>query len=163
MRNTTLDDVDDMLAIGRIQETAYWAGMEPWKNRSDADYCIFAATAFDDFSELGIIEKETGRFVGIIDVTTDSDANGLTATLGYFLAPDVARRGYMSEAVSAVCKCLFETFEVDRVMCKIRPDNIPSRGVAIKCGFVQNPCQTHWELNHYGKPLDEFILTKPQS
>ena len=49
-----------------------------------------------------------------------------------------------------------------RIHREIRKDNLPSRKVASKCGFVQDPEQTRWQINYYGKPLDRFILARSE-
>jgi len=160
LRSTTFEDAPALFSIGRREETAYWAGMEPWKSVEDAREAISWPLFLDDVLEFGIVEKQSGRLVGMIDADIETEDGTTTATLGYILSPDVTRRGYMSEGVGAVCRCLFDSFGVDRIKCEIRPDNIPSRGVARKCGFVQNPHQKFWRINYYGKPLDEFFLEK---
>ncbi len=43
-------------------------------------------------------------------------------------------------------------------MCEIRPDNLPSRRVVERCGFVRDAEQKHWRLNYYDKPLEEYYL-----
>lgn len=78
--------------------------------------------------------------------------------VGYILSPEYQGNGYMTEALKAVCKSYFEATSQDRIMCQIRRDNLPSRRVAEKCGFVQDPDQKEWALNYYHKPLDDFYL-----
>ena len=109
----------------------------------------------------GITVKGENRVIGLVGVNKNADwSNNWTTELGYFLSKEYRGHGYMPEAVSAICNEMFDTDGAERVMLEIRKDNIPSREVARKCGFSQNENQTHWRLNLYGKPLDEFILER---
>lgn len=148
-------DVDDLYAIGSDEQTAYWAGMDKYGNKEDAMDEILYLEGY------GITVKGEDKVIGIVCVNDFADRwNSWTASLGYFLSRECRGQGYMPEAVSAICSVMFESEGARRVMLKIRKDNIPSRAVARKCGFIQNAQQTRWRLNLYGKPLDEFILEK---
>lgn len=161
LRAMTYDDAADVLAFAGDHDTAYWAGMEPLDDLADARAMIDLGNCIPDEPQYAITLKDTGKVIGAIEISHSEDIHdNIHPTLGYILSPEVTRRGYMSEAVNAVCDDLFRNHRVDRIMCEIRKDNIPSRGVALKCGFVQNAYQNRWRLNHYGKPLDEFFLDR---
>ena len=55
--------------------------------------------------------------------------------LGYAMSKDYRRQGYMTEAVKVVCNHLFQNETIKRVTLEILPENLPSLGVARKCGF----------------------------
>lgn len=159
LRPMTNADAADLLSLGGDAATAYWAGMEPLKDIKDAEEMIYWGNVFADEPQYAITEKGADKVVGVISASYGWDMAGEPElALGYLLSPEVTRRGYMTEAVKAVCGDIFENTRWNKVMLEIRPDNIPSRGVAAKCGFVQNAAQREWRLNHYGKPLDEFFL-----
>lgn len=161
LRAMTYDDAADVLAFAGDHDTAYWAGMEPLEDLADARAMIDLGNCIPDEPQYAITLKDSGKVIGVIEVYSHYDVWGrYCPKLGYLLSPDQTRHGYMSETVSAVCKDLFENDGADSIVCEIRKDNIPSRRVALKCGFMQNPYQRHWRINYYGKPLDEFILDR---
>lgn len=57
--------------------------------------------------------------------------------LGWILAPAFWRQGLMTEAARAVLRHCFTDLDTHRVEAIIEPDNIASRGLAAKLGFVQ--------------------------
>lgn len=155
LRPVSETDAEDLYAIGSDEQTAYWAGMYIYEDLDDVKTEIWCMDGY------GITVKGEDKIIGVVGVNESADwSNNWTAQLGYFLSKDCRGHGYMPEAVTAICNELFETDCTERVMLEIRKDNIPSRKVARKCGFTQNENQTHWRLNLYGKPLDEFILER---
>ena len=58
-----------------------------------------------------------------------------SANLGYWLRTDLAGRGLMTEAASAVVEFAFGQIELHRLEVQASPDNLPSRRVAQKLGF----------------------------
>lgn len=155
LRPVSETDAEDIYAIGADEQTAYWAGMYKYDDLDDAMCEIWCLDGY------GITVKGENRVIGLVGVNKNADwSNNWTTELGYFLSKEYRGHGYMPEAVSAICNEMFDTDGAERVMLEIRKDNIPSRAVARKCGFSQNENQTHWRLNLYGKPLDEFILEK---
>lgn len=57
--------------------------------------------------------------------------------LGYKLDKDHLRQGLMSEAVQECVRIAFEELGLHRIEANIMPRNLPSLGVAEKCGFVR--------------------------
>jgi ribosomal-protein-alanine N-acetyltransferase len=58
-------------------------------------------------------------------------------TLGYWMGRDFAGQGYMSEAVGVVLPFVFETLGLHRIHAAFLPNNIASRRVLEKNGFVE--------------------------
>jgi ribosomal-protein-serine acetyltransferase len=58
-----------------------------------------------------------------------------SATVGYWLRSDLAGRGLMTEAVSAVVDFAFETVGLHRLELHAAPENVGSTRVAEKIGF----------------------------
>lgn len=57
--------------------------------------------------------------------------------LGYKLDKDHLRQGLMIEAVQECVRIAFEELGLHRIEANIMPRNLPSLGVAEKCGFVR--------------------------
>lgn len=60
----------------------------------------------------------------------------LSCFMGYKIDQGYQSRGYMTEAVKAVCAFAFNALGLHRIECNIMPQNEASLRVAEKCGFV---------------------------
>ena len=61
----------------------------------------------------------------------------LSCFLGYKLDEEHQSRGYMTQAVRAVCRFAFDTLKLHRIEANIMPRNMASRRVLFKCGFTE--------------------------
>ena len=57
--------------------------------------------------------------------------------LGWILAPSYWRQGLMTEAAEAVLRHCFTAMDTHRVEALIEPENVASRALAVKLGFVE--------------------------
>lgn len=57
--------------------------------------------------------------------------------LGYKLSFDLVNRGYMTEAVKAVCRFAFDSLLLHRIEGNVMPENKASAAVLLKCGFFE--------------------------
>jgi RimJ/RimL family protein N-acetyltransferase len=78
--------------------------------------------------------EHDGQLVG--DVAVELNAEGLTATVGYTVAPAHQGRGLATEAVGAVVARLFDELAVQRVQASLDPRNDASARVVERLGFV---------------------------
>lgn len=87
-------------------------------------------------------------------------------SIGYFV--DVAHegRGYVTEAVNAVVRTLFESFNAQRLRIETDDTNVRSISVAERCGFIQeghirenkkNPDRTYSGTLYFGLLKREFL------
>jgi RimJ/RimL family protein N-acetyltransferase len=60
-------------------------------------------------------------------------------TVGYWIAPEARGRGLATAATTAVSAWAFATLGSSRIALHAEPDNIASRRVAEKCGFLRVP------------------------
>lgn len=63
--------------------------------------------------------------------------NHFKAEIGYELAPEFWRKGYVTEAVEKVTAFGFEHFELNRILAFVVPGNTDSRRVLEKVGFTE--------------------------
>jgi RimJ/RimL family protein N-acetyltransferase len=68
--------------------------------------------------------------------------------VGYLIHQPYWRQGLASEAAGAVRDFAFETLRKPRVISLIRPDNVPSQGVARKLGMTLWKTSLHADLEH---------------
>lgn len=80
-----------------------------------------------------IINSSISRVIGSISLTFNKDNS---ATIGYILNENYWNKGYMSEAISAICKVAFSYYKVDCLYAKYIKDNIASEKVLNNNGFT---------------------------
>ncbi|MCX8529698.1 MAG: GNAT family protein [Rhodoluna sp.] len=81
-----------------------------------------------------VIEVD-GEIVGQLNVSNMLYGSVSSATIGYWVAPEVAGRGVTPTAVALVSDYLFNTAGLHRVEIDIRPENQASLRVVEKLGF----------------------------
>lgn len=87
-----------------------------------------------DFYQWLIVPKDLGEPIGTISVVRLQDEKG-EAEIGYCIGKNWWHRGFVSEALSAVMKYLFEEVGFHRVTATHDPRNPNSGGVMRKCGM----------------------------
>lgn len=81
------------------------------------------------------------------------------AEIGYMLHPDHWRKGYLTEAISAVMQFGFEVMKLHSIEGQVDPRNLASRGLLEKNGFVQ---EAYFKENYHfrGQFYDTVLYTK---
>ena len=79
--------------------------------------------------------RSDGRLVGGVGVHRPRPAIP-AGEVGYWVRSSDGGRGYVSEAVSALVDHLFDQCALERVELRIDPENVPSRALAERLGFV---------------------------
>lgn len=88
-----------------------------------------------------IVIKESGRVIGMIDVGQDTLRYGVKALgLSYYLGEAYTAKGYMTEALREIMRHVFEDREADILSIRAFKDNLASRKLAEKLGFVNEGC-----------------------
>ena len=82
---------------------------------------------------LGIEEKASGKVIG--DLWVYLIENDRLASVAIRLAPACQRRGYGTEALSAMTAFCFEHTELQRLWTEVDVRNIPSQRMLEKCGY----------------------------
>lgn len=85
---------------------------------------------------LFIFRREDARLIGAITLDSIRQGPSQSAQVGYWIGPDYAREGYMTEALAAVSQHAFQALDLSRVEAACLPENAASRGLLEKSGFV---------------------------
>ena len=93
-----------------------------------------AAKAKTGFSFM-IINRQNAQLMGALNMTNVRYGPAKTATVGYWIGPDFARQGFMSEALQLVVDFAFDELDLSRIEAACLPENEASRGVLEKVGF----------------------------
>ena len=130
-------DADDLFAWQSDAEVARYVLWQPHQSVAESrEYVRGMRSLYRRGlpSSWGIVERASGRVVGSVGVMWIS-AENRSAEVGYSLARPYWNRGYMTQALSAVLRSLFEDLDLNRVegQCDIR--NPASGRVMEKCGM----------------------------
>lgn len=82
-----------------------------------------------------IVLKESNTVIGMILQTNDLSATSHTVEVGYAIGSSYWNNGYVSEALEAVIKLLFDR-GVHKVTCGYITENDASKRVMEKCGMI---------------------------
>ena len=80
--------------------------------------------------------KESGEFAGIIGIVPEKIEDAEHIALGYLICREHQRNGYAYEGSKACLDWAFHTLDTDEIVAEIDEDNLPSRLLAEKLGFV---------------------------
>lgn len=132
----------------------------------------FVHSPEDEFAQLKSIADPTvckyllmsgnNDIIGNVGVVEQSRANK-TAELGYWLDVGARGRGIMTRAVSAVQDFLFKTGEINRIQIRAAVENMPSRKVALRLGYIEEGIQRQAEVVRDNLIQDVVMYSKLKS
>lgn len=93
-------------------------------------------------------DRATGEPVGQVGLMTQLIDGVEEPEIGYLIHRPFWRRGLASEAALGVRAWAFDTREHSRVISLIRPENLPSQGVARKLGMTPEKRTRFFEMEH---------------
>lgn len=133
LRPVTLDDAEAIYAYASDEETTRYVFPQNHSLEETRENIasIYLATPLGRW---GIVLKETGAFIGSIDMHK-LDTTMRKAALGYCLHKDYWNKGYMTEAVKAVIQLAFETLEMNKLIAVHDKENPASGRVMAKAGM----------------------------
>jgi len=82
------------------------------------------------------VDRKSGEPVGQAGVVQAEVEGVREPSLGYIVHRRYWRQGFATEAAAACRDWVFDTLGLPRVITLVRPENIPSLGVAIKIGMT---------------------------
>jgi RimJ/RimL family protein N-acetyltransferase len=155
LRPHVLEDFDDSYALWSDEIVTRFIGGKPF-SREDVWSRLLRYVGHWTLLGYGywaIREKDSGRFVGEIgfaDYQREIDPPlGDAPEIGWALMPSMHGFGYATEAVRGALTWADATWPGRDTVCIIAPDNVPSRRVAAKCGYVEER-QTTYKGNPTG-------------
>lgn len=133
LRQPDDDDINWITEACQDAEIQRWTTVPRPYSRADAEE--FVVQARSQTAHFAVIDRETGRGVGMIGIHSIDQSTG-EANAGYWVAPWARRRGVATQSLLQLVQHA-RTLEVTKTLTlKISPANLASRGTAAKCGFV---------------------------
>lgn len=159
LKAMTEKDARALLSTVGDSETAWWSDDYIYDLDETIEFIEFNNQGIDTLL-YGVFRKESDDVIGYVQIKLAPITGKIDVReLGYAMSKEYRRRGYMSEAVNAVCNHLFQNEYIKRITLEILPDNLPSLGVARKCGFsfVEEPEGKKHLRFLDDKPLDLYV------
>ncbi|MDF9867686.1 ribosomal-protein-alanine N-acetyltransferase [Bacilli bacterium PM5-3] len=153
LREFEVNDVHDVYEWGSDPKVSELMNFKTHQDLTESKYVIEEMLMLN--GSLAIIKKDNNECIGSIGCIYDKDHNKVN--LGYALKYKYWNQGYMSEAVDCVVADLFNNKFVNRVEVYIYADNIASKRVIEKCGFIEEGYLKQFYY-HKGSYKDCFIF-----
>lgn len=113
-----------------------------WLQQQQARY------ARDGYGYWLAVEKNGGRPIGQVGLFRQQVESRMEVGLGFILHHAFWRHGFATEAAAACLEYAFTRLDPPRVVALIRPENLPSQGVARKLGMTQKRLTRYEGLPH---------------
>lgn len=163
LRGWRPEDLEDLYEYAKNPEVGPMAG---WAPHSDRMQTLEALKAYMESGDVWAIElRETGKVIGQLRMYPNEDkGNFIARYISYALSADYWGHGYMTEAVKAVIKYAFEELEIDMLTVFHSPDNVRTKRVIEKCGFVYDVTIEKAYTDYDGKVSDHvcYYLMKSE-
>ncbi len=105
-----------------------------------------------------VADRATGEPVGQVGLTVQHVDGTDEPEVGYLVHRPFWRRGFATEAAMATRDYAFNTLRKPRVISLVRPENVPSQGVAAKMGMAVEKRTLHAGLVHL-----VFAVSRPRA
>ncbi|HEY8588592.1 MAG TPA: GNAT family N-acetyltransferase [Naasia sp.] len=157
-------DRDDLLAYRSIPEVCRYVPFQPM-DLAEIDRRLagmWASTSLPDAGgSLTLGVEVDGRIVGDVILMRPADPEG-TAEVGYVFSPEVAGRGYATEAAGALLRLAFEVLRMHRVIGRLDARNIASARVLERLGMRREAhfVEDEWFKGEWTSTLVYGILAR---
>jgi ribosomal-protein-alanine N-acetyltransferase len=124
--------------------------VDHFTRRSFRNRVYWAARARSEGRALALFLMRRGDDALLGAITLDNIRRGpaQSATIGYWIGPEHARQGYMSEALAAVVHHAFTALDLSRIEAACLPENAASRGLLERSGFkYEGVAQSYLQIN----------------
>lgn len=145
---------EDIAAFMNYHNDLEWMKYQGFKGRTLAEYRqALLVPAFDltTGQQLAIIDRQKQNLIGDLYVRQV----GTTFWLGYTIAPQFARQGYATEAISGIINWLLTNKQAQVIRAEVELGNISSQRLLEKLGF--HYLETTDQLLNYALNLNEEV------
>ena len=132
------DDADALLALYGDPVVTRWWSHEPWSDRQQAIEYLERMRRDRENSEFypwAIAANEGDALIGTAALY-EIDRTHKRGMLGYSLSPSMQGRGYAGDALRLLIDFAWSSLELQRIEADTDPENIASRRLLERLGFV---------------------------
>lgn len=154
LRQWSKDDADELVAALDDPEISLWIPVIPYPYRHEDAKAFFDLV--DRESEAGrmvagaIVAHADGRLLGGIGLSDISSLNA-SAEVGYWVAAEERGRGVATRATALIVDWGFAELDIGRIGLLADIDNVASRRVAQKLGFVEEGVLRSYLMTRRGR------------
>lgn len=135
LRNFNRQDLDDLFEYAQVEEVGLNAGWIPHSTKEQSE--LILNMFIKDINTFAIVYKENNKVIGSISLGKDNIRPGVNSKyLGYVLSKNYWGLGLMTECVKKILEYGFFTLNLDIISVSHFKENIRSKRVIEKCGFV---------------------------
>lgn len=144
LRSFEEKDLDSFMIYRNNNE---WMKYQGFKNLTKDEYrkALLVPPNIENGVQLAIADKNTDKLLGDLYLIKKEN----TIEIGYTINPAHARKGYITEILEAVLIKLKECYPGYKIIAEIEKDNIPSRKLLLKLGFVYDDWIEEWKSEVY--------------
>lgn len=151
-------DLEDIFEYAKVEEVGLNAGWIPHTTKEDTS--LILDMFINDTNTFAIVYKENNKVIGSISFGKDYiRSNVKSKCLGYVLSKDYWGMGLMTEAAKKMLEYGFFVLDLDIISIAHFTDNIRSKRVIEKCGFVYEGTIRKGTLLYNGKIKDKCIYS----
>ncbi len=133
LREWKENDVHDLFEIMK-SNSVLMGGWMPHYNMCMTEKVLESYIKSDDSWAIEL--KESNRIIGFVRIPVDSNRGKFNArSINYALSDSCSGNGFMTEAVRAVIKFVFEEMNIDLLSAFHYSENVKSKQVLERCGF----------------------------
>lgn len=135
----------DLFMIYRNNED--WMKYQSFKNLTKDEYrkALLVPLNIEDGIQLAIALKHTDEIIGDVYLKKAEK----TIFIGYTINPVYSRKGYITEVVKALLAKLKEDYPCCKIIATTEKENIPSKNLLLKLGFVYDCFIDEWQEEVY--------------
>jgi len=144
LRHFEEKDLDAFMAYRNNEE---WMKYQSLKNLTKDEYRkkLLVPINVENGVQLAIVNKTTDNLLGDFYLVK----KGKTVTIGYSINPIYSQKGYISEILKAVLPKIKTYYSDCEVIAMTEKENIPSKNLLLKLGFVYNEWIEKWQSEVY--------------
>ncbi|MDD6193603.1 MAG: GNAT family N-acetyltransferase [Lachnospiraceae bacterium] len=150
VRELSLEDLDKLRALyDKPHVTDFVEPLyAPEQERQYQQNYIDKIYGFYGFGMWLVLDKETGRLVGRAGFEYRDYCREGEVEMGYLIDPDLWHRGYATEVCQALLTYARDELNVQRVLCRVSPENAASCGLLDKLGFTIREKGEEWIFSY---------------
>jgi RimJ/RimL family protein N-acetyltransferase len=137
-------DLDSFITYRNNEE---WMKYQGFKNLTKEQYrkALLSPINMEKGMQLAIADKATDELLGDLYLVKKDR----TIAVGYSINPIYARKGYISEVVRALLQKLTADYRDCKIDAMIEKENLPSKNLLLKLGFVYDGWIEEWQEEVY--------------
>lgn len=140
----------DLESFMTYRNNEEWMKYQGFKNLTKDEYrkALIVPLNLEKGVQLAIVSKTTDNLLGDLYLLKEEK----TITIGYSINPIYSRKGYITEVLKALLLKLKERHSDRKIVAMTEKENIPSKNLLLKLGFVYDGWVDKWQSEVYVYP-----------